>query len=262
MPIDSKSRMNPNDIPCDAGNPELDVDARLLHSAYQQLPLSLALTLVATIACGGLLWPYFPTPPMQVWMAAILASAAARLVLWAAFNNAVPAPAALGRWRQLFFAGSVAAGAAWAVGPALMISQLGGAQPALLVGLLLSVCAVVASAQAAQQAAMYAFLVTALLPPGAVAWHQGGDFGRMIALAVMTGLASVMIVGRRSSQARRVLLETQSRMQGIMDAALDAVIGIDDRGRITAWNQRAEAIFGWSTAEALGLAFPDAILSR
>ena len=37
-----------------------------------------------------------------------------------------------------------------------------------------------------------------------------------------------------------------------MDAALDAVIVIDARGIVRAWNRGAEETFGWSDAEAVG----------
>ncbi|MDQ3125820.1 MAG: PAS domain S-box protein [Pseudomonadota bacterium] len=41
-------------------------------------------------------------------------------------------------------------------------------------------------------------------------------------------------------------------LQPIMDAALDAVIVIDARGIVCAWNRGAEETFGWSDAEAVG----------
>ena len=58
----------------------------------------------------------------------------------------------------------------------------------------------------------------------------------------------------------QLLQESESRTRAIIDTALDAVIGMDVRGRITDWNRRAESTFGWTRAEALGLALADMII--
>lgn len=44
----------------------------------------------------------------------------------------------------------------------------------------------------------------------------------------------------------------EERYRYIVEAALDAIISIDDQGKIVEWNQQAEAIFGWSRDEVLG----------
>jgi two-component system sensor kinase FixL len=48
------------------------------------------------------------------------------------------------------------------------------------------------------------------------------------------------------------LQQSIRRVQSIIEGALDAIITIDDQGRITEWNTQAENIFGWSREEALG----------
>jgi len=53
--------------------------------------------------------------------------------------------------------------------------------------------------------------------------------------------------------------QSESHLRAVFDAALDAVIGMDDQGRITEWNKQAETIFGWQQAEALGLRLHDII---
>lgn len=42
------------------------------------------------------------------------------------------------------------------------------------------------------------------------------------------------------------------RLRLILDSALDAIVTIDSNGRVTDWNYRAEVLFGWPAAEALG----------
>jgi PAS domain S-box-containing protein len=58
------------------------------------------------------------------------------------------------------------------------------------------------------------------------------------------------ITDRRRAEAAQV--ESDTRLRAILDTALDAVIGIDSLGTITEWNARAETVFGWTKAEAVG----------
>ncbi|MBV5297078.1 MAG: PAS domain S-box protein [Rhodoferax sp.] len=53
---------------------------------------------------------------------------------------------------------------------------------------------------------------------------------------------------------------SEIHLRTVFDCALDAVIGMDDQGRITDWNQQAQAIFGWRKDEALGRMLHDTIL--
>ena len=48
----------------------------------------------------------------------------------------------------------------------------------------------------------------------------------------------------------------------IMSAALDAIVLVDTRFRIVAWNAAAEATFGWSAAEAIGRDVVDLVPER
>ena len=62
---------------------------------------------------------------------------------------------------------------------------------------------------------------------------------------------------------RNAQIEIQQRetyLQAIFDTALDAVVGMDEQGLVTAWNRRAEVIFGWCKAEAIGKPLHDMIV--
>jgi PAS domain S-box-containing protein len=50
------------------------------------------------------------------------------------------------------------------------------------------------------------------------------------------------------------------RTRLIVDAALDAVITMDEQGRITGWNPQAERTFGWSAGEAIGRTLSETII--
>ncbi len=53
-------------------------------------------------------------------------------------------------------------------------------------------------------------------------------------------------------QAEEALASNEAITRSIIDTALDAVITMDSKGIVTAWNRRSEALFGWSAEEAVG----------
>jgi diguanylate cyclase (GGDEF)-like protein/PAS domain S-box-containing protein len=79
------------------------------------------------------------------------------------------------------------------------------------------------------------------LPNGSVLWS-----------GVLTDITERMQIQER-------LRLSESRMRDVFNTSLDAVIGMDEQGRITDWNSRAEEIFGWSKQEAIGLILHDTI---
>jgi len=48
------------------------------------------------------------------------------------------------------------------------------------------------------------------------------------------------------------LRESEEAARGIIESALDAVIQMDQTGKIMEWNSQAEAVFGWSREEVIG----------
>ena len=50
------------------------------------------------------------------------------------------------------------------------------------------------------------------------------------------------------------------RLQAIIDSALDAVVTMSAAGVITDWNRQAEAMFGWTAAEAVGRQLSETII--
>ena len=49
-------------------------------------------------------------------------------------------------------------------------------------------------------------------------------------------------------------------LKSLFDRSLDAVVGMDAEGRVTAWNCAAEEIFGWSRAAAIGSSMAELIV--
>jgi PAS domain S-box-containing protein len=56
----------------------------------------------------------------------------------------------------------------------------------------------------------------------------------------------------RRKEAEEALRHNEAETRAVLDAALDAVVGMDGEGKIVSWNPRAEAIFGWARVEAIG----------
>src|SRR5437870_5015462 len=56
------------------------------------------------------------------------------------------------------------------------------------------------------------------------------------------------------------LRESEGRLRGVIASALDAVVMMDEDGKITDWNPRAAEVFGWSREEAMGRSLSEMII--
>jgi PAS domain S-box-containing protein len=54
--------------------------------------------------------------------------------------------------------------------------------------------------------------------------------------------------------------ERESQLRAILDASLDALIGMDETGLVIDWNPSATALFGWSRDEAMGRPLADMVI--
>jgi len=58
----------------------------------------------------------------------------------------------------------------------------------------------------------------------------------------------------------RKLWERERQIQTLFEAAPDAIITIDQEGKITSWNPMAETLFGWKAGEVKGMPLSDTII--
>lgn len=65
-------------------------------------------------------------------------------------------------------------------------------------------------------------------------------------------IAGVATDVTRQKQAERALAESEEKFRRISQSAVDAILMIDDRGRLTYWNPAAQRIFGYAEQEVLG----------
>ncbi len=64
----------------------------------------------------------------------------------------------------------------------------------------------------------------------------------------------------RLTRSAEALSRSEDRGRRIIESALDAVVGIDLDGRITAWNPKAVEMFGWTESDAIGRILSETII--
>ena len=237
-----------------------DVEARLLDVAYARKPSSLHMTLVVAIIGAGLLLRHVPWLPLLVWLMAVLAATALGYGMCAWYRRSVALGTRPARAQAVFIVQAVLAGAAWGLGPVIFLRQGMGPLSVMLVGTLLCVSSVAMTAIAGQRGAMQGFIIAALLPAALSSWSAGGSTGQIVAVMLLLGALTLVKVGFDASETIRAALASQAHLQAILDTSMDAVVGMDAKGRITAWNQRAQTLFGWRENEVLGQVVDDLIL--
>ncbi len=65
---------------------------------------------------------------------------------------------------------------------------------------------------------------------------------------------------RTLREANAQLANEQQRIRVILDHSHDAFLAVDAAGQVTDWNAKAETMFGWSAAEAIGRQLPELII--
>ena len=74
---------------------------------------------------------------------------------------------------------------------------------------------------------------------------------QLMASAIVAALAKKAALDARGEAEAR-LRTSEERMRALLEQAHDAVISIDEQGRVSQWNRAAERLFGWSPIETIG----------
>ncbi len=252
----------------------LDIETRLLREAYSREPLNIATTGGVAVVGFILLWAHADHTILIGWLIALLVVTAVGYLQYKRFSQVQlrddPSDNAAShttghsvrKWQRIFVGKAVVAGAAWAVGPTLLIWQGIGSLDALIVGALLCVCAVGMTSVAPQKNAMQGFILAALVPPGVAALIAGGNVEQLVAATLLAGAVILTKVGRDAAGTLRATMEAQIRLQAVLDGALDAVVTMDAQGLITMWSQRAQLLLGWREDEVRGQALEGLVLVK
>jgi len=81
---------------------------------------------------------------------------------------------------------------------------------------------------------------------------------QLMASAIVAALAKKAALDARNEAEAR-LRTSEERMRALLEHAHDAVISIDEHGRVSQWNRAAERLFGWSPIETIGQPVADLI---
>jgi PAS domain S-box-containing protein len=83
---------------------------------------------------------------------------------------------------------------------------------------------------------------------------------RQSELAALNMMEDAQAARATAESALKAVRESEEKVQAIVESAMDAVITIDEQGRITGWNRCAEMMFGWLSAEVINLRLVDTII--
>ena len=70
--------------------------------------------------------------------------------------------------------------------------------------------------------------------------------------ATLAGVLGRQMAVDERSRAEARLRGNEERMRAMLEHAHDAVVSMDDEGRVSQWNRAAERLFGWAPIEAMG----------
>ena len=82
---------------------------------------------------------------------------------------------------------------------------------------------------------------------------------QLMASAIVAALAKKAALDARNEAEAR-LRTSDERMRALLEHAHDAVISIDEQGRVSQWNRAAERLFGWSPIETIGQPVADLVV--
>ncbi|HEY8354545.1 MAG TPA: EAL domain-containing protein [Methylophilaceae bacterium] len=80
----------------------------------------------------------------------------------------------------------------------------------------------------------------------------------MAVMVIIALMVTMLQAGRQRSE--RALRDSESKLRAMINGALDAIITIDEQGKIVEFNPAAEQIFGYRRDEVLGQALVDVII--
>lgn len=89
--------------------------------------------------------------------------------------------------------------------------------------------------------------------------HRTDDVLQLLVFSLVSFLINLFNNAQRRAQ--RLVLDTKEHLTSIVRGALDAIIELDQAGRVTDWNPPAEAMFGCARADAVGKGFLDLFVS-
>ena len=86
-------------------------------------------------------------------------------------------------------------------------------------------------------------------------WHPREMLYTAGGIGMLVVLPAVYLAYRQMAEratTRRALVDAEARVGGIVESAMDAIISVDERQRIVAFNAAAERVFRWPRGAVMG----------
>lgn len=199
-----------------------EVEAALLQMGYERMHLTVLMTLGICLAFYFVLQPLLPMPQGLYWLAILVGVATLRYLLWFAYTAAQRRGVSLisPLWKSIYILAAILAGASWSVGPLLLFEAGASHEMMLILALsILAVGAVAASSLSAQFMAMQGFLLAAFGPLVWIFLRAETESSWVTAGVISAGLLLLLISGRESGKATRILIHTRLKLSQAMETA-------------------------------------------
>ncbi|WP_291990221.1 response regulator [Candidatus Accumulibacter sp. ACC007] len=202
------------------GNRDQRVQAQLLRVGYSRMRVSALLSIVVTLAFGGLLVPYFPAASLLLITLLIVGVNLCRLALWYGHRYANPPDEATPVWTRRFFMGAVAAAATWSFSILFLHQGANGLQTAFLVVWVIAVTAVASNSLASHLPSVLAFIFTALAPIGTLLFAAGEQLESLVGLAVWGAVVALGLTAYTAHvTTRKIIVGEIERADALAEAA-------------------------------------------
>ena len=85
-----------------------------------------------------------------------------------------------------------------------------------------------------------------------LAWLTQAIFDTVALIIVLLPISYFLVLKPVLAQLQQALHQSEDQFQAVTQSATDAILGMDERGKICIWNNAATKMFGYSTTSAIG----------
>jgi PAS domain S-box-containing protein len=252
--------------------PQREVREALLSRLLSESPLAESMHLVLVVVMGIQLWGRVPVISLGLWLAAVTAATLTRVVVR---RQLVATGADVDYAIRLVRVAVVATGLAWAVGPAVVATDLPFTDLALMMVVFAGLVAGATGTLVADARSFYGMGGALLGPLTLVILVQGLSRQNLVAasLILLFGLTMAFVFRQTHRQLvmhvttaaqLRVSEELARRERGFLESLLasapTAFVALSADGEIVGVNPEFERLFGYSAAEAVGRPVNDLVV--
>jgi len=212
------------------------VEAELTRLLYRAAGFGLFSNVVLALILVAGVWPHFAPGPVLGWLGLIVGLTLARIILTVAFLRRRRSDEEVGRWRSWFFAGVVAAGAAWGLAGWTFLASEDLLVRTLLVFIIGGMNAGAARSLAAVRSCYGVYVALTLLPGLARFIQLGGPGSWTLAACTVTFALFLLNTARLHHEDLR-------KLHGLIFENEDLVVTLSEAKRRAEGANRAKSEF-------------------